>query len=104
MQIVSAHVGQWYESQEVIEKFEVVAIDEQPKNVYVQFLSGNIDGFDLSEWQAIHPSKIQDPEELFEDEGQKEEQTHKVLELAVNDYLSRKKDNYFSAVYHQDER
>jgi hypothetical protein len=56
-----AKIGQWYEERETRDQFKVIALDEGA--VEVQYLDGDVGGFDEEEWRQLELTRIAAPED-----------------------------------------
>lgn len=57
------NIGDWFQDQEAMASFEVVAIDDQDGCVEVQYFSGEIEEYDLESWYQLCLSPIPPPED-----------------------------------------
>lgn len=57
------NIGDWFQDQELMERFEVVAIDDEDGCVEVQYFSGEIEEYDLETWYQLTLSLIPPPED-----------------------------------------
>lgn len=56
-----ARIGQWYEERETRDQFKVIALDEGA--VEVQYLDGDVGGFDEDEWKELELMRVAAPED-----------------------------------------
>ena len=65
MLVVSTHpdIGAWYQSQEMEEIFEVIALDQDTDCIDIQYFSGDIEEIDADTWRNIQPLEIAEPED-----------------------------------------
>ncbi|MFO1257319.1 MAG: DUF6763 family protein [Gammaproteobacteria bacterium] len=57
------NIGDWFQDQEIMTRFEVVAIDDEEGSVEVQYFSGEIEEYDLETWYQLALSLIPPPED-----------------------------------------
>lgn len=78
-------VGQWYQSPEFSEIFEVIAIYDDTLLIDLQFVAGEIEEVDMETWQTLRATEIAEPEDWTAP-----------YEIEDEDYLS----NYYDEPIH----
>ena len=55
-------LGQWYRHLDKGQEFEVVTVSDDDGVVEIQHFDGDIEAFELEEWQQLHIEAIEPPE------------------------------------------
>ena len=63
MRNVAPNVGNWYKELQGGGIFEVVAVDEFSQTIETQHIDGEINEFDLDNWQELQLIEVEEPED-----------------------------------------
>ncbi|MGK0441913.1 MAG: hypothetical protein ACJA0N_001719 [Pseudohongiellaceae bacterium] len=63
MKNVVANIGHWYKELQGGCIFEVVAVDDASQTIETQHIDGELNEYDLDNWQEMHLVEVEEPED-----------------------------------------